>query len=380
MPLIDVVEWKNQKNEIIHRFPEGAISMGAQLIVMENQEAIFFKEGRAMDTFGPGRHSLKAGNIPILEKIINIPFGGKSPFPAEVYFVNKSEIPDMKWGTKQPIQLLDPIYNIPVPIRAFGSYSIKVVDTKSLLSMAIGTWQAFDTNAIGSTLRDQIILSKLQDLIAEFMIKQNITILKLAAYYDEIGLSGKAKIVNDFTSFGLELVRFSIESINVPEEDESVKRLKKALADKAEMNIMGDDYKTKRTFDTMEKAAESDGMAGGMMGAGMGFGMGNQMGNMMNQAMGGAAQQGGETQGGQGMVACPHCGAQNQAGAKFCSNCGKEMAPPKMACPSCNAQIPANSKFCPECGANLQESACIKCGAKLQPGAKFCPECGTAQA
>ena len=137
-------------------------------------------------------------------------------------------------------------------------------------------------------------------------------------------MSGKANILDDFASYGLELVRFAVESINVPQEDESVKRLKKALADKAEIGIMGqDDYKMKRTFDTMEKAAGSDGMSGGMMGAGMGVGMGQQMAGMMGNVMGGAAQ------GAQGAkVACPHCNAQNPAGAKFCGSCGKEMVVP----------------------------------------------------
>ncbi|MBN1532571.1 MAG: SPFH domain-containing protein [Spirochaetes bacterium] len=376
MALIDVVDWKNKQGEIIYRFPEGAVSMGGQLIVMEHQEAILFKEGRALDGFGPGRHTLKTGNIPILEKLVNLPFGGKTPFPAEIYFINKTEIPNLKWGTKQPIQLLDPTYNIAIPIRAFGAYSIRIKDTKSFLTMAIGTWQAFTTDAVGTALRDQIILPKLQDLIAEFMLKQNVTILKLAAYYDEIGTSGKAKIADDFTTFGIELVRFAVESINIPEEDESVKRLKKALADKAEINIMGgDDYRMRRTFDTMEKAASSEGGAGNMMGAGMGFAMGGQMGQMMGQQMGSA--QGGQQAGGQ--VACPHCNAMNPANAKFCSSCGKEMVVQK-ECPACKAKMPADAKFCPSCGANMQGGKCSKCGAALAAGAKFCPECGEKQA
>ncbi len=377
MALMDVVEWKNKPGEVVYRFPEGAVSLGAQLIVMEHQEAIFFREGQALDTFGPGRHTLKTGNIPILEKLINIPFGGKSPFPAEIYFVNKTEIPNLKWGTKQPIQLLDPVYSIPVPIRAFGSYSIRINDTKGFLTAAIGTWQAFDTDKIGTAMRDQIILPKLQDLIAEFMIKQEITILKLAAYYDEIGLASKAKMANEFTSFGIEMVRFAVESINIPEDDESVQRLKKALADKAEMNIMGDDYKTKRTFDTMEKTASNDGMAGGMMGAGMGMGMGNQMGNMMGNAMNNATGNGNGQQQQQG-IACPHCNAANPAGSKFCSACGKEMVAGS-PCPKCNAMVLTGAKFCPECGQNMQGSNCTKCNAQLAPGAKFCPECGQQQ-
>ncbi len=370
MALLDVVQWDNTQGDIIHKFPEGAISLGAQLIVKENQEAIFFREGKALDSFGPGRHTLKTGNIPILEKLINLPFGGKSPFPAEVYYVNKSEIPNLKWGTKQPIQMLDPTYNLAIPVRAFGAYSIRITDARSLLLMAIGTWQAYSTEAVGSALRDMVIMPKLQDLISETMQKQSITILKIAAYYDEIGLAGKAKIAEDFTSFGIELVRFAVESINFPEEDESVKRLKKALADKAEINIMGsEDYKMKRTFDTMEKAAGSNGMAGGMMGAGMGVGMGQQFGQMMGAATGQA--QGAQ----QAQVACPSCNTANPRGAKFCSNCGKEMVL-GAKCPKCNATVQAGAKFCPECGQNLQEMKCVKCNAALQPGAKFCPECG----
>lgn len=372
MALLDVVEWKNKPGEVLYKFPEGAISMIAQLIVMENQEAVFFREGRALDTFGPGRHTLKAGNIPLLEKIVNLPFGGKSPFPAEVYYVNKTEIPNLKWGTKQPIDLQDPLYNIAVPIRAFGNFSVKVKDTLPFLTTAIGTWQAYTSDTVEATLRDQVILPKLQDLIVDFMIKQNITILKLAQFYDEIGVAGKAKIFGDFESYGLELIRFAIESINVPQEDESVKRLKKALADKAEISIIGsDNYKMKRTFDTMEKAAGSEGMAGGAMGAGMGLSMGSQMGQMMGQMMQKDAS-------GNLVVTCFYCNAANPSGAKFCATCGKEIVA-GISCPQCKARIPANSKFCTECGANLEGISCTKCGAKLHASAKFCPECGAQQ-
>lgn len=375
MALLDVVQWDNKPGEVIFKFEEGAIALGSQLIVKEGQEAIFFKNGQALDSYGPGRHTLSTGNVPILEKLVNLPFGGKTPFPAEVYFINKTEIPNMKWGTKQPMQLMDPVYNLPVPIRAFGSYSIRITDIKSFLIMATGTWRAFTTEAIGTAFRDMAILPKVQDLVAEFMIKQNITILKLPAYYDEIGSGGKAKLAEDFTSFGVELVRFAVESINIPDDDENVKRLKKALADKAEMNIMGDDYKVKRTFDTMEKAASNEGMAGGMVGAGMGVGMGQQMGAMMGSVMGNAA--GGQAQGQQ--VPCPKCNAMNQAGAKFCASCGGQMQVPQMACPACKASVPAGVKFCPSCGANLQGSKCKNCNVDLQPGAKFCPECGAQQ-
>lgn len=382
MALLDVVQWDNKPGEVINRFEEGAIALGSQLIVKEGQEAIFFRNGQALDSFGPGRHTLKTGNVPILEKLINLPFGGKTPFPAEIYYINKTEIPNLKWGTKQAMQLLDPVYNLPVPIRAFGSYSIRLTDVRSFLITAIGTWQAFTTDAIGTALRDQLIIPGIQDMIAEFMIKQDITILKLPAYYDEIGVASKVKLTEGFASYGIELIRLAVESINIPDDDENVQRLKKALADKAEMTIMGEDYKTKRTFDTMEKAAANEGMAGGMMGvgmgAGMGVGMGQQMGAMMGNVMPNAAGNVAPQGAAQG-IPCPKCNAINPQNAKFCGSCGGQMVVPKMACPACNEQIKADSKFCPSCGANLQQVNCKQCGTPLKPGAKFCPECGTAQ-
>ncbi|TAL31138.1 MAG: SPFH domain-containing protein [Spirochaetes bacterium] len=371
MALIDIVQWKNAPGEIIYRFPEGAISLGAQVFVMENQEAILFKDGKALDSFAPGRHTLVTGNIPLLDKLVNLPFGGQSPFPAEVYFINKTEVPNMKWGTKLPLQLQDPVYNVAIPVRAFGSYSIKVVDARALLIMAIGTWHAASSEQMGTSFRDLIILPKLQDFISETLYGQKISVLKIATLLDEIGSSGKDRIANDFSGFGVELVRFVVESINVPEDDESVRRLKKALADKAEIDILGQDsYKMKRTFDTMEKAASAEG-GGGMMGAGMGLGAGASMGAAMKDMMQGAMSGSKD----QSKVLCPHCRAENAPQAKFCSACGKEMAVTR-ACPACNKQVPADAKFCPECGANMQETNCPSCNAVVKPGAKFCPECG----
>jgi len=371
MALIDVVQWENKQGEIIYRFPEGAVSLGAQLIVNENQEAILFKEGRALDAFTPGRHTLKTGNIPILEKLVNLPFGGKTPFPAEIYYLNKTEIPNLKWGTKIPLQLQDPVYNVAVPVRAFGSYSIRVKDSRAFLLMAIGTWRAFTTEAVGTALRDLVILPRLQDFISETLYKQKLTVLKAPTLLEEIGAAGKAKILEEFQSFGLEAVRFAVESINVPEEDESVQRLKKALADRAEIDILGaESYKMKRTFDTMEKAASAEG-GGNLMGAGMGLGagagMGAAMSGMMQNAMSSAAPG--------AKIICPHCRAENAASAKFCASCGKEIVA-GTKCPKCGAGVQPGAKFCPECGTNLQDGKCPKCGAGVKAGAKFCPECG----
>jgi membrane protease subunit (stomatin/prohibitin family) len=359
MTLINTVEWDNKSGDIIHEFPEGAISVGAQLIVKEHQEAVVFHEGRALDSFGPGRYTLKRDNIPMLEDTVTLPSGRKNSVPAEVYYINKSEVPNLKWGTKHPVQLLDPVYHIAIPVRAFGNYSIRIEDARSLLMMAIGTWSAYTSEAVGEALRDQIILPKFQDLLSETIIKQNLSILKISAFLDEIGISAKIKISEDFASFGIELVRFAIESINVPEEDESVKRLKKALADKAEIGIIGqEDYKLKRTFDTMEKAAESDGSM-----------IGSQMGKIIPEIIQNDKAQ--EKQ----VIKCPHCNADNRPDAVFCSSCGKGIALDNI-CPNCNKKVEPGAKFCPECGENLQERTCPRCKTVVKPGTNFCPECG----
>jgi membrane protease subunit (stomatin/prohibitin family) len=371
MALLEVVRWDPAPGEILAPFPEGAIALGAQLIVRENQEAVLFKEGRALDSFGPGRHTLKTGNIPILEKVINLPFGGQTPFPAEVYFVVKTEIPNLKWGTKFPILLQDPLYNLAVPVRAFGSYSIRVKDARAFLLMAIGTWKASTTEEAGAALRDLVILPKLQDFISETLYAQKVTVLKIMTLIEEIGIAGRGKIAEEFASFGLEAVRFVVESINVPEDDPSVQQLRKALADRAEIDILGQDtYRMKRTFDTMEKAASTEGsnLMGAGLGLGAGAGMGVGMAGMMQNVVGSALAPGAR-------LACPHCRAENAAQAKFCSACGKPLAATRQ-CPGCQAQVPEAAKFCPECGAGLQGQACAKCRAALAPGAKFCPECG----
>jgi membrane protease subunit (stomatin/prohibitin family) len=292
MALLDVVQWKTQPGEIVFRFPEGAVSLLAQLIVLENQEAILFREGKILGVYGPGRHTLRTLNIPIIEKAINLPFGGKSPFPAEIFYINKTEIPNLRWGTKNPIDLQDPIYNVAIPIRAYGSYSVQIKNTQTFLTTAIGTWNAYRVDVLEDTLRNQIIIPKLSDLITSTMEKKKITILKLAPYYNEIGEEAKRKIVIDFAKFGLELSRFAIESINIPAEDDSVKKLKKALAEKAEIDILGEErYKMKRVFDTMEKAASNDGSSTNLVGAGIGIGIGQQLSTLLTNLMSGISKE-----------------------------------------------------------------------------------------
>ncbi len=353
MTFANTIDWENKAGDIIYKFPDQGIKNKTKLIVMEHQEAVFFLDGRAVNSFGPGKHILSSDNLNAAKDAEGRQIAASSLMDADVFFINKSEIPNLKWGTKHPIQIIDPVYKIAIPLRAFGNYSIRVDDAKSLLMMSIGSWNAYTSETIGNVLRDQIIISKLQDLISETMINQKLSALHISTYIDELSIASKLKIAEDFNSFGIELVRFVIESINIPEEDDSVKRLKKALAVKAEIRIMGeDDYKLTRTMDTLEKAA---GHAG------------SDIGKVIP-----AILKDDETDEG---IACPECKTKNKVGSKFCSNCGLELVLTK-ACPSCNKKIKSGLKFCPECGANLQERMCPKCKTVVKPGAKFCHECG----
>lgn len=378
MALIDVVEYQGAPGQLVWKFPSSDLSTRTQVIVSEGQEAVFMREGKALDVLGPGRHTLSTGNIPILEKLINLPFGGKTPFTAEVYYISKTTIPDVKWGTRTPIQIEDPKYGIWVQLRSFGIYGFRLIESRNFLTNLVGKARAFSLDDISDYLKS-IILTRIQDAIAEGVVKQNISIIEISAYLDEVSAIGKSKLMEEFAKVGLELTDFYVNSINFPEDDPGVMELKKAKAERARLNILGEGYDKVRTYDTMEKAADNEGTMGGMMGAGMGLGMGANIGaaagGMMSNAMQGQqGQQGGAQQ--QAQIACPKCQTPNPANSKFCANCGNKLEIVKIKCYKCGADINEDAKFCAECGAPQGKINCPKCNAEVQPGAKFCAECG----
>jgi len=381
MALIDVVKYQGPSDVLVWKHPPDDLSWGTQVIVHQSQEAIFFKGGQALDVLGPGTHTLQTANIPFLRRLIKVPFGGQTPFAAEIYFVNKATKLDVKWGTKSPIPILDPKYNIFLPVRAFGQFGIRVADARKFVVQLSGTMESFDVKTMTDYFRG-VILTKAKDYIAETIIKKKINMLEITAYLEEISAELQKKIGKDFSVFGITLVNFYLNSVNVPEEDDTVKRLKKALSERAEIEILGDsNYKTKRTFDTMETAAgnEGGGMGGGMglgMGLGAGAGMGGLMAGMMGQvAQGQQAPQAGAAAAGQ-MTACGSCKASVPATSKFCPQCGQPVVAPTAKCPGCKADVAAGAKFCGSCGKKLGSRACPKCGAEMAGAAKFCGGCG----
>ena len=286
MALVDVIQWNAPRGVYAIKHPTSDLGTWTQLIVQETQEAMLMKEGRYFGPFAPGRHTLDTKNFPLIEKFMRIPFGGKTPFTAEVWFVNKAIALDVKWGTATPMQLKDPEYNIMLPVRAFGQFGIKILDTKKFLEKLVGTLPAFTESTLISYFKG-IVMARTKDLIAEQITHKKISILEISAYLSDISEVLEQHLAVEFAEFGLGLQKFRVMSITTPEDDPAVMRLKEALAKKAEMDIIGFSYQQERSFEVMQAAAANEGSSGSIMGAGMGAGMGIGMGATMGGQMGG---------------------------------------------------------------------------------------------
>lgn len=289
MALIDVVKCEVNDRELVYKFPSSDLRIGTQLVVHTGQVAFFVKGGQVMDMFESGTHTIKTSNIPILNKLINLPFGGDSPFQAEVWFINMLSILNSKWGTPTPIQLEDPKYGIIVPVRAFGQYGLRVNEPRKFLETLVGNMTSFSTEKVDQYFRGKM-MSFFTNLISNKMNMDNISVLNMNSHLVEMSDYVQLQLAHEFLAYGLSLEGFNIMSINVPEDDVSYQKLKEAKDLAAQIKITGTDiYQMNRSFNVLDKAAANESGNGNLMsmgvGLGAGVGVGAQMGGIANQVM-----------------------------------------------------------------------------------------------
>ena len=285
MAFIDVIKYESNSEQFVWKHPVEDLKLGTQLIVNTSQKAFFVKGGQILDEFDSGTTTLKSGNIPLLNKLINLPFGDDSPFQAEVWFVNMMSFLDNKWGTPAPIVLEDPKYNIIVPVRAFGQFGLSIEDPRKFLELLVGNMTDFSVAKVLDYF-EGLVISSITSGIGKKIVLDGLSILDIQAIVSDVSSFCQKGIQEEFEKYGIKIENFFIMSINVPEDDPSVIKLKEAKDLAAKVNIAGKDvYQMERSFDVLDKAAENDGTMGDTMGAGMGmgvgFGMGNVMGNMV---------------------------------------------------------------------------------------------------
>jgi excisionase family DNA binding protein len=311
--IFDVVEYPNEmEDEIVHRFPEvgaGDFRIGSQVIVRESQTAVFFRDGNALDVFGPGRHTITTANIPLLINLIGRAFNEKTPFPAEVYFVSMREFADQKWGTPQPIIVRNPNMGLGVALlQGFGTYSFQVFDVQQFVTQIVGTRGTYDTIEIEGRLRS-ILLSKLQDLLGETAAASDVP--ELIGLTEELGAGVRAKSQDDFKAIGLTLKAFYISN------------LKPSSKSAEELRAMGmldmQTYTQLQAADAMRDAAQNpSGGAGLTAGIGAGMGVGRAISDSLEGMTGsaaagasaGAPPSGGQPSGGMPDVMTPSEAAQ----------------------------------------------------------------------
>lgn len=335
---LENLEWFDDTGkELVHRLPQkgsGEIKYGAQLTVRDSQAAVFFYKGKALDAFGPGRHTLKTANIPILTKILSLPWGLSSPLRAEVYFINLKVFTNLKWGTRDPVAFKDSELGL-IRLRAFGVFNLQVMQPVLFINNLVGTQGIYTTREIEEYL-NRVIVSRFNDYMGETID----SILNLPARYDDLSENMVKRVEKDFSNFGLGITHLYINAITPPPE------VQQAIDDRSRMGVFEDMNKLMqlKAAMAMEKAAEAEGGAG----SGMGMGLGLMMPAMFSQYFAGVK---------------PHATQTD--------------TPQASLCPDCNNSIPIDAKFCPFCGhQQLVFKQCVKCGKNLTPSAKFCSRCG----
>lgn len=388
--IIDFVKWDTTPGEQLFawKFPATNLSTYTQLVVAESQEAILFSKGQVVGKFGPGKHTLNTENLPILRNLFGIPFGGKNPFTAEVWFVNKLMPLNLDWTTDS-MMYHDPDYQTMVPLLAKGRYGIKIVDAERFLIKLVGTTTTFTARQLTDNFYGATV-SKTKSTILQFIMSNKIGIKTISAFLDGLSENLRLSIATFWEDYGFQLISFYITTIEVDSNTKAGEMILKAMSQQSAQIIGGYTWQQSQVFELGDKAI--DGMGKGnnqnsLLGAVLAT---NLMGNMSGGGLlNPVSYRNNETNPSiqnpvvapPREVYCSNCAKKFSSNMKFCPHCGD----PYTACPKCGADNDANAKKCVSCGTALsvaatvsstvKEGSCKRCGYQIGH-AMFCPNCG----
>jgi membrane protease subunit (stomatin/prohibitin family) len=357
---VDIIQWTEDGDEVLAwRFPmrDMEIQQGAQLTVRETQAALFVHQGRPADLFGPGQHTIRTQNIPLLTDLAHWDKQFESPFKSDVYFYSTRLRLNQKWGTSNPLTIRDREFGA-VRLRAFGIYAFRVAAPRVFHQKVSGTRDTYTLGDVEGQLRNTVVA-----VLTDHFAESSIPFLDMAANQVELGAAVADRLRPLFADLGLSLEAFQVQNVSLPEE------LQRRLDERIGMGVVGDMGRYTQ-FQTARSIPEAAANEGGVAGAGAGLGAGIAMGQAMGQAMSQAMSQ----------ATTPAGGAPAAApGGPAVSPGGAAPGPAPVVCVRCAKPVPAGARFCPDCGA-AQALTCPRCNARLERPSKFCPECGAPQA
>lgn len=422
MAIIDCVSWSPDGSEIIYayKYPHNNLSTYTQLVVHESQEAFLFSKGQLLGKFGPGKHTLSTENLPVLRSLYGLPFGGKNPFMAQVWYVNRVERFNIPWRVGR-LDIHDADYQTMLTLALDGQYGLKIVDGEKFLIRMVGTRDVFTEYDMTEQFNGEFN-TKVKSLFSSYMAQNNLGLKRISAYLDPLSQTLQQQLNEFLVEMGIALPKFYVSNVGVDDSTPEGRKMKEALATQSAMSITGHSWQQEQMFGTANNAIDQMGGMGGGGGLLGGLMAINMMNGMGGGGMGGAAMapqynqptfgggQPGVGQPNQGaqaqpqvrmvycsacakkfpnnMAFCPHCGnkynpcpscgTDNPKDARRCVNCGTALAGPANKCAHCHTEVPQGYAFCPGCGQPVmqQSNTCSRCGTQIPPTAKFCPRCG----
>jgi len=340
------IAWEGSDNtgsvkgeNVMYRYPRN-IQWNDNVIVKEDECAIFFRDGKAMHNFNrPGRYAMTTQNVPVLGNLGAAITGVRQL--GEIYFLQKRELRG-KFGTTEPLAFRDPDFGL-VRIRAFGKFAYKVEDPMLFITKFVGTEGMSNSNKIIDWLKSEIV-QYLNDSLGELKRDKNMAIVDIPAYLNEVEQIIISKIADETKQYGLIITNIAGLNINLPKE------VQEAIDKRGAMSTLGVnymEYQTGKAIEGVGKGAEKGGDASTFAGLGAGMGAGVGIGQAMAQGMKQEPAQPAKTK---VKVKCPKCGAEIPKESKFCNECGNKMT---ATCPKCGIEVKSNVKFCNECGTKL---------------------------